>query len=241
MNTSRFQSAPRTFMRGDRCTSPPTRPRICFNPRPALSCGATRLGIAVHLVYYCFNPRPALSCGATCCDASIVVEFEVSIRAPHFHAGRPKSGLFVTRCRPFQSAPRTFMRGDGPASRDPRDGVVSIRAPHFHAGRHVPARRGHHPLYVSIRAPHFHAGRPTCRTQPTPACLFQSAPRTFMRGDASVSSEGNDRGRFNPRPALSCGATSAAAPAGSRPDCFNPRPALSCGATTPSIAMAAGT
>ena len=202
----------------------------------------------------------------------------VSIRAPHFHAGRPDQGVTRVDTGAFQSAPRTFMRGDmrviavhdGIERFNPRPALscgatnasqlrstpsdVSIRAPHFHAGRREGLVKNVLVLIVSIRAPHFHAGRPGSATMDMMRSLFQSAPRTFMRGDR-LPGRGRQPGRgFNPRPALSCGATgtlpfgqnriqvSIRAPhfhAGRRQPrpawwartCFNPRPALSCGAT----------
>ena len=180
--------------------------------------------IAVHDGIERFNPRPALSCGATNAsqlrstpsDVSIraphfhagrreglvknVLVLIVSIRAPHFHAGRPGSATMDMMRSLFQSAPRTFMRGDRLPGRgrqpgrgfNPRPALscgatgtlpfgqnriqVSIRAPHFHAGRRRPRQKVRQRQKVSIRAPHFHG-----------ACAlsewFQSAPRTFMRGD----------------------------------------------------------
>ena len=108
----RFQSAPRTFMRGDRWMRQLT-------------------GLAAR-----FNPRPALSCGATSRNCSGARGYGVSIRAPHFHAGRRCASMSAVATLRFQSAPRTFMRGDQAAVADAVDGAyVSIRAPHFHAGR----------------------------------------------------------------------------------------------------------
>ena len=156
---SLFQSAPRTFMRGDHSAQMMTAHIISFNPRPALSCGATNES----------------SVGGT--------QGTVSIRAPHFHAGRrPRGGGYAGDWM-FQSAPRTFMRGDC--------------AQRCWAGE----------LCVSIRAPHFHAGRPKSSSDTRRDPAFQSAPRTFMRGDQpEVLREAYEKG-FNPRPALSCGAT----------------------------------
>ncbi len=39
-----------------------------------------------------FNPRPALSCGATQVVVCSLATGTVSIRAPHFHAGRQQVG-----------------------------------------------------------------------------------------------------------------------------------------------------
>ena len=156
---------------------------------------------------------------------------KVSIRAPHFHAGRPLHISTDTAADLFQSAPRTFMRGDAPRHRRSPGLLLFQSAPRtFMRGdllRRVYRRRvrsfNPRPALscgatkkravrnalqaVSIRAPHFHAGRRA--SEPRPA---------RWRG-------------FNPRPALSCGATRtcpARSPSSIR---FNPRPALSCGAT----------
>ena len=88
-----FQSAPRTFMRGDLLALSQPAKHISFNPRPALSCGATQLAAITQQIE------------------------EVSIRAPHFHAGRHTWPDITHGVTLFQSAPRTFMRGDAARSR----------------------------------------------------------------------------------------------------------------------------
>ena len=177
-----FQSAPRTFMRGDGVGNCKPRSCISFNPRPALSCGATssmtgnyntwlvsiraphfhagRPGQTCPLITVPgFNPRPALSCGATPSHEQADSLHGVSIRAPHFHAGRRRPGQHAGPDGAFQSAPRTFMRGDESHDYQQLLSSVSIRAPHFHAGRLRHAKRIGFFRLVSIRAPHFHAGR----------------------------------------------------------------------------------
>ena len=155
-----FQSAPRTFMRGDVSLLQDAIRKLSFNPRPALSCGATLT--ALHI-----------DCLRT-----------VSIRAPHFHAGRPGSGLVPTDCV-----------------------GVSIRAPHFHAGRRVcsdaHARDGSFNPRPALSCGATAAPPTYCKI-----VSFQSAPRTFMRGDAQSWVKQPLTWGFNPRPALSCGATS---------------------------------
>ena len=158
--------------------------------------------------------------------------FNVSIRAPHFHAGRRQEprreaeGRGSFNPRPALSCGATLYLGVTPTLFE-----VSIRAPHFHAGR-------------------LKRGNPRCR-----GILFQSAPRTFMRGDWNPVFSWKYQTSFNPRPALSCGATGRSheqriaglvsiraphfhagrrSPLSSLPlqeQSFNPRPALSCGAT----------
>ena len=84
-----FQSAPRIRMRGDLAGGPVFDQLVCFNPRPAFECGATRQKFRqpIRLSMFqsaprirmrgddgCkeknyaldrFNPRPAFECGAT--------------------------------------------------------------------------------------------------------------------------------------------------------------------------------
>ena len=112
-----------------------------------------------------FNPRPALSCGATAAGPGRGDLVIVSIRAPHFHAGRHAGYAHCFTFSMFQSAPRTFMRGDI----CPQAGCARDR--------------------VSIRAPHFHAGRPFSYCIDPKLVVFQSAPRTFMRGDGKSPEE----------------------------------------------------
>ena len=157
---STFQSAPRTFMRGD--------------------VGRLELRQAIRS----FNPRPALSCGATGSAQYGRGVREVSIRAPHFHAGR-RSPCRDTSAHPrFQSAPRTFMRGDA------QGGSEAIKLLAFQSAPRTFMRGDFFPL-----------------PDMTQRTAFQSAPRTFMRGDFVGSIVSIERKSFNPRPALSCGAT----------------------------------
>jgi len=132
---------------------------------------------------------------------------EVSIRAPHFHAGRrigvPASAMRVM----FQSAPRTFMRGDRSSSAIVAGTVMFQSAPRTFMRGDTNCGDRRTCAIVSIRAPHFHAGRPFADFFLSLAAWFQSAPRTFMRGDRSTCSSERRCTRFNPRPALSCGAT----------------------------------
>ena len=207
----RFQSAPRTFMRGDRDGAQhPARPAR-------------------------FNPRPALSCGATKILRGCVILSGVSIRAPHFHAGRHAYCWADVIAAQFQSAPRTFMRGDLQGGQTTSGDILFQSAPRtFMRGDHgsmgspfvaqgfqsAPRTfmRGDfrtrpalsYILPVSIRAPHFHAGRPRLCKKCNQEFTFQSAPRTFMRGDLQWLMSTLCPNCFNPRPALSCGATAAA-------------------------------
>ncbi len=164
-------------------------------------------------------------------DESILEENDVSIRAPHFHAGRHLFRLWAqqTHCfnpRPTLSCGATSIRyfswtlsvvsiraphfhaGRRSALIKPRHGSsVSIRAPHFHAGRRLKMNSRNAAQAVSIRAPHFHAGRPIWYGFQIRPSVFQSAPHTFMRGDDVQRASSSTYHRFNPRPTLSCGAT----------------------------------
>ncbi len=203
-----FQSAPHTFMRGDEDFYLESHQRICFNPRPTLSCGATWLGDGREVPIRVSIRAPHFHAGRPNGAPLFNPVFGVSIRAPHFHAGRRGFSRSLRSVCLFQSAPHTFMRGDsGPLrmfrryrSFNPRptlscgatpipsgfsmEHLVSIRAPHFHAGRRTMVIHMYKSLTVSIRAPHFHAGRRPMRP------ILATRPSGF-----------------NPRPTLSCGAT----------------------------------
>ena len=157
-----FQSAPRSLLRGDCVNSKYQRLQPCFNPRPAVSCGATR--------EFFTDPQGDV----------------VSIRAPQSPAGR-RASCVLGCCA----------------------SAVSIRAPQSPAGRLICDRPSSRRISgVSIRAPQSPAGR------------RQGAARR-ARGCSC----------FNPRPAVSCGATCSHPPDWWVWECFNPRPAVSCGAT----------
>ena len=97
-----FQSAPRTFMRGD---------QIGVNEH----FGKTSFARLTTSPVTSFNPRPALSCGATG-----TAEFIEHMVAAFQSAPRTfmRGDLLLLRIEElltwFQSAPRTFMRGDLP-------------------------------------------------------------------------------------------------------------------------------
>ena len=161
-HTTRFQSAPRILMRGDIICCPITGPLLCFNPRPAFSCGATwawpfdtpggRVSIRA----------PHSHAGRPFPDVHGLHYHLVSIRAPHSHAGRPAHGPAHGPAILFQSAPRILMRGDTTT-----------------ATANAIAKT------VSIRAPHSHAGRQYSNAKHIAELVFQSAPRILMRGDLS--------------------------------------------------------
>ena len=157
-----FQSAPRSLLRGDlrprlqdgrhdsvsirapqspagrQYPPPPLPPQAGFNPRPAVSCGAT---------YQALGSRRAL--------------YNVSIRAPQSPAGRRQDRWFDHWTIRFQSAPRSLLRGDKV------------------------------PIWTSICSRKFQsAPRSLLRgdrkkgSSFTTVSSFQSAPRSLLRGDS---------------------------------------------------------
>src|SRR5271157_2717250 len=76
----------------------------------------------------------------------------------------------------------------------------------------MPAENAHGDYGVSIRAPQSLAGRPIiCAADSGSGTEFQSAPRNRLRGDDGNSSRCLPWQRFNPRPAIACGATASGA------------------------------
>jgi len=84
---------------------------------------------------------------------------------------------------------------------------VSIRAPLSRAGRPPGTLVLFLPRPVSIRAPLSRAGRLGARVGYRSARTFQSAPRSHERGDAHFCDPSRRQRGFNPRPALTSGAT----------------------------------
>ena len=147
-----FQSAPRSHERGDRRRLAWAAGAACFNPRPALTSGATlfvNIPSIIHRFqsaprshergdmtatgarrhWLGFNPRPALTSGAT------------------RYRPRPRQS------NQFQSAPRSHERGDWTSLLQTRTSRVSIRAPLSRAGRRGPAnQQNHKPLLRYFRA-----------------------------------------------------------------------------------------
>ena len=155
----------------------------------------------------CFNPRPAPSCGATAMGSRHFHPDRVSIRAPHLRAGRQVHPHPQVTVRKFQSAPRTFVRGDVSKSRWAEEREWFQSAPRTFVrgdvcpGQHQQQADGFNPrpapscgatdgqigkarnLLVSIRTPHLRAGRLKIYDTIKTLDMFQSAPRTFVRGD----------------------------------------------------------
>ena len=275
-----------------------------FNPRPAVSCGATKLPTqAPTNASFQSAPRSLLRgdtylCGYTVFHGKVsirapqspagrlgssrptLVSLDVSIRAPQSPAGRRKGTSVTCRIRNvsirapqspagrqglrlgrvdydgfnprpavscgatilaqlqtsaglFQSAPRSLLRGDQIS----QGFVVAVTQ------------------FQSAPRSLLRGDLPSKLLNPSEA-WFQSAPRSLLRGDAAGRAGRRPRpGRFNPRPAVSCGATPIwkaelialqfqSAPRsllrgdlrhgstfGHRSTRFNPRPAVSCGAT----------
>ena len=206
-----------------------------------------------------FNPRAALSRGATHLFERHAREAKgVSIRAPRFHAARRTLQVHDSHwtgfnpCAALSRGATTCVPDSGTADRI----FVSIRAPRFHAARPV-ARMARRSYYsVSIRAPRFHAARPILsnRSHTPPATVSIRAPRFHAARHELIPIPYRSYQRFNPRAALSRGATPAPLPHQGSPsrlqsarraftrrdlaeirdvvrNCFNPRAALSRGAT----------
>ena len=111
---------------------------------------------------------------------------------------------------------------------NPRPGHSTGATHDRNSGRYVPV--------VSIRAPVTRPGRQVLRQQGAGGGLFQSAPRSLDRGDATSARCGSSPSRFNPRPGHSTGATRAFVHVSARDICFNPRPGHSTGATAARLA-----
>ena len=155
-----FQSAPRSFDRGDAFSNPCFPSPRCFNPRPGPSTGATRFALTAAAAGAGFNPRPGPSTGATAAAGRCHSSGEVSIRAPVLRPGRRprfcrpacRWNGFNPRPGPSTGATRSVLRGKQACnSFNPRPGPstgatdarvflpvvvqVSIRAPVLRPGR----------------------------------------------------------------------------------------------------------
>ena len=81
----------------------------CFNPRPAITHGAT-VDCRLRIGSSCgFNPRPAITHGATHIAATAWAARDVSIRAPRSLTGRPSvSSRRICTCHVSIRAPRSL-------------------------------------------------------------------------------------------------------------------------------------
>ena len=183
-----FQSAPLTEARGDRPTPRWARRTSGFNPLPSPKQGETS---------YRHHRR----------------HFgDVSIRSPHRSKGRQVESKAKDVQHEFQSAPLTEARGDRKERTpvtvvtgfnplpSPKQGETLHRA----RGTHLSARFNPLPspkqgethqwslstlrFFVSIRSPHRSKGRPTAPAPIALVLMFQSAPLTEARGDATMQS-----------------------------------------------------
>ena len=195
-----------------------------------------------------FNPRPGAIPGATLPRRRGHLLRHVSIRAPELSPGRPARSLFRVSISLFQSAPRSYPRGDlrvllpapspwlfqsAPRSyprgdtRESRTGTTSTSFnPRPGA---IPGATRRHPgnpqgAQVSIRAPELSPGRPLARMAHAPASEFQSAPRSYPRGDQTPASGTATLFCFNPRPGAIPGATWNAPPRPPAPARFQSAP-----------------
>ncbi len=204
-----FQSAPRSFDRGDLPgAQPPARDRVSIR-------------------------TPVLRPGRPKTEAARANAKKVSIRTPVLRPGRLSGSGGHDQTFTFQSAPRSFDRGDTCFSR--------TRTP-FHGFQSAPRSfdRGDQPSYPSKpgmvfqSAPRsFDRGDGTSLLKRLPVIGFQSAPRSFDRGDsASQFAPRRLTICFNPHPGPSTGATCAVTCGRARWVCFNPHPGPSTGATS---------
>ena len=204
-----FQSAPRSYPRGDSKASMSPPESRSFNPRPGVTPGAMLL-LQFFDVFAVVSIRaPELPPGRSQNRRLRAVAGRVSIRAPELPPGRFASGTVMPEWYfQFQSAPRSYPRGDRDQPRDctlragfnPRPGVtpgaiysagfikqrelVSIRAPELPPGRSVDGGGIASGDDVSIRAPELPPGRCSRHYAMRGYCVFQSAPRSYPRGDA---------------------------------------------------------
>jgi hypothetical protein len=171
---------------------------LCFNPRPALAHGATRVqtvgpgrvdgfqsaprararGDRLHLPDGqpddCFNPRPALAHGATLRKSAISAPGSSFNPRPALAHGATRIPTKQAQsCSLFQSAPRARARGDLEDRfwHGPTH-RVSIRAPRSRTGRLGLERGELGCVMVSIRAPRSRTGRlrPRLSTEPQGVC-----------------------------------------------------------------------
>ena len=151
---------------------------------------------------------PVLRPGRHCLDCHIITAKEVSIRAPVLRPGRLRSRRQSEGFEPVSIRAPVLRPGRLAGSRlYIHDAKVSIRAPVLRPGRlHGDARQNLNPSCFNPR-PGPSTGATHLVHRPALADLFQSAPRSFDRGDHRTSTGGRGRACFNPRPGPSTGAT----------------------------------
>ena len=161
----------------------------------------------------CFNPLPSPKQGETAAsrfEARFQTAVHVSIRSPHRSKGRPSTSTAAAASSGFQSAPLTEARGDRLITGRLRGSKTSFNplpSPKQGETRHCTSK--HHPhnsfnplpspkqgetrwtrqhhtrCTVSIRSPHRSKGRQVGQPAKAGLVLFQSAPLTEARGDAT--------------------------------------------------------
>ena len=219
---------------------PGTSRRLAAGPRVSIRAPRFHTGrpggrLPAWLRAFCFNPRPALSHGATSrADQSVGHRRRFQSAPRAFTRG---DGVVYSQVRwTGRFNPRPAL-SHGATLKLPLDFVqrvtVSIRAPRFHTGRQATSVPVGHSVRVSIRAPRFHTGRlEGGGLPPSPFPAFQSAPRAFTRGDGGTTPTTDPRRGFQSAPrAFTRGDRAVLRLSIRRPCRFNPRPALSHGAT----------
>ncbi len=155
-----FQSAPRSYPRGDVLRRVGSLVSVCFNPRPGAIPGATAGKRPVSRAGACFNPRPGAIPGATQPSG----------------LGRGWGSCFNPRPGAIPGAtPRMRSSARPPKSFNPRPGAI----PGATQSRKVVRAD----FRVSIRAPELSPGRPDAFWKTVALSVFQSAPRSYPRGD----------------------------------------------------------
>src|SRR6266851_8990640 len=131
-----------------------------------------------------FNPRPGANSGATRAGRLSPRRHAVSIRAPERTPGRLNEEPDL-KAHPKVSirAPERTPGRPGEDGRRATRSAVSIRAPERTPGRHLSLRNASAKNHVSIRAPERTPGRLVGADISAAYKLFQSAPRSELRGD----------------------------------------------------------
>ncbi len=179
-----FQSAPRSRDRGDSAPRPQQTRTEPFQSAPRSRDRGDPVWLMINAVSRSFNPRPGHATGATGCHG--VARFRHVCFNP-----RPGHATGAT----CQSATRVTPQ----AGFNPRPG-------HATGATLAMGRKPTVPM-VSIRAPVTRPGRPKALRSICGKKLFQSAPRSRDRGDATSRSGKTLCASFNPRPGHATGAT----------------------------------
>src|SRR5260221_580293 len=210
--------------------TPPPTPKPVSIRAPELPPGRCALPLLSTGPRSCFNPRPGVTSGAMPGGVQGAAPRAVSIRAPELPPGRSTAFATAAQGAKFQSAPRSYLRGDHiDRRREPRHPSFNPR-PGVTSGAIAARRELRVREEVSIRAPELPPGRSTAACAATSMRLFQSAPRSYLRGDLTIRDAATGRVRFNPRPGVTSGAIRRRVFTRAQGIGFNPRPGVTSGA-----------